>query len=190
MSAVKIKGVGGKQGLVFVVNLNEDIDVIKKELKNLLQDTKQYFSKNALNLNFIETQSDDEYDKKREVQKTIIDEGFLISCNVEVLEKVVVQEKMKTMIVRNSLRAGARFTFDGNLIVFGDVKDGARVEVTGSFICIGTIYGIVCAGHSNDGKMITDEICVYAQRINSPRIKIKNEKILNIKETNWLHIVE
>lgn len=190
MSAVKIKGIGGKQGLVFVVDLSKDIEEIEKKLKNLLQDTKQYFSKNALNISFIEFQTEDEFDKKRHVQKIILEEGFLISCNIEVVEKVVVQEKAKTMIVRNSLRAGAKFTFDGNLIVFGDVKDGARVEVTGSFICIGSINGIVYAGHNPDGSMVSEEIYMYAERIDSPRIKIKNEKILNIKDERWLHIVE
>lgn len=191
MSAVKIKGIGGKQGLVFIIDLNKEIDEINKALLSLLKETSGFFSKNTINLSFIESHQDGDFEKMRQVQRLILDQGFLMSGNIDVVENTVVEEKSKTRIVRKSLRAGVKFTFDGTLVVFGDVNPGAYIEVTGSFICIGSVYGVVHAGQKlYEEKNTDEEICVFAMKIDSPQIKVKNEMIQNIRGSNWLHVVE
>ena len=192
MSTVKIKGIGGKQGLVFIVDLNKDIEDISKSLTRLLKETSEYFSKNAISLSFIETHREDDFSKMRAVQKLILESGFLISSNVGVVENTIVKERSRTRILRKSLRAGNKFTFDGNIVLFGDVNPGAQVEITGSFVCIGSVFGVVHAGQSlgGDCEYEDEEICIYARNIDSPQIKVRNELIQNIKDTNWLHVVD
>lgn len=190
MSAVKIKGIGGKQGLVFIVDLNKSIEDISKSLTLLLKETSEYFSKNAISLSFIETKEDDDFIKMREVQKIVVQNDFLISNNVEIIENTVVKEVAKTKIIRQSLRAGNKFTFDGNIVLFGDVNPGAKIEITGSFICIGSVLGVVHAGQGRGKEEVAEEVYVYAKNIDSPQVKVKNEMIQNIKGMNWLHIVE
>lgn len=190
MSAVKIKGIGGKQGLIFIVDLNNDIEDISKSLTRLLKETSEYFSKNAISLSFIETKTDEDFTKMREVQKIVVENDFLIANNVETVENTIVKEVAKTKIIRQSLRAGNKFTFDGNIVLFGDVNPGAKIEITGSFICIGNVLGVVHAGQSKNKESINEEVYIYAKTIDSPQVKLKNEMIQNIKDINWLHVVE
>ena len=190
MSAVKIKGIGGKQGLVFIVDLSKSIEDIRKSLTLLLKETSEYFSKNAISLSFIETKEDDDFIKMREVHKIVVENDFLIANNVEIVENAIVKEVAKTKIIRQSLRAGNKFTFDGNIVLFGDVNPGAKIEITGSFICIGNVLGVVHAGQSKCKEDINEEVYIYAKNIDSPQVKLKNEMIQNIKDVNWLHVVE
>lgn len=189
MSPVKVKGVGGRQGIIFVIDLNRDIADIEKGLRSILKETEGYLSENALNLSYVEVE-ECSFEKKKIIQKIIIEEGFLIATDTRIVEVEKVKEKQATVILRTSLRAGAKFTFDGNVILFGDVKEGSRVQITGSFVCIGKVNGIVSAGVMPDGSSVNDAVYMYAREIRSPRVQVKNEKILNLRGTDWLHKVE
>lgn len=189
MLGVKLKGT--KQGIIFLIDLNTPLSELKEGLSKLLVETSEYFKRKAVSLSFEETgQLEDEF-KIREIQKLVIDSGFMINCNVKMVENTVIKEVNKTKLLKTSLRAGNIFKFDGNIILFGDLHAGAKVVVTGSFICLGEVNGVVHAGQKRDDeeKYTSDEVCIFAAKIDSPQIKVKNEMVQNIKDKNWLHVV-
>ena len=47
---------------------------------------------------------------------------------------------------RGTLRSGRLISYDGNVVVIGDVNPGAEVEATGNIIILGNVRGIVHAG--------------------------------------------
>ncbi|MGL5123176.1 MAG: septum site-determining protein MinC [Fusobacteriaceae bacterium] len=53
-----------------------------------------------------------------------------------------------------TLRSGAVISFEGHIIIFGDINPGAIVEAKGNVIVIGKISGIVQAGKNGDEKAI------------------------------------
>lgn len=187
---VKLKGT--KKGIVFIIDLAFNLSELKKSLASLLKETADYFNKNAVSLSFNETGELEDAFKIRELQKLVLDCGFIIDSNVNVIEEKVILEKSRTKIIRSSLRAGNKFKFDGNVILFGDLNAGAKIEITGSFVCIGAVYGIVHAGQriNDEGEYTKEEICVFASKIDSPNVKVKNELIQNVNDSNWLYYVE
>lgn len=51
-----------------------------------------------------------------------------------------------TKFYRGTVRSGQMVSFDGNLVVIGDVNPGGEVEATGNVIVMGSLRGIVHAG--------------------------------------------
>jgi len=59
-----------------------------------------------------------------------------------------------TKFYRGTVRSGQLVSFDGNLVVIGDVNPGAEVEATGNVIVIGSLRGIVHAGADGNKEAI------------------------------------
>ena len=51
-----------------------------------------------------------------------------------------------TKYYRGTLRSGRLISYDGNVVIIGDVNPGAEVEATGNIIVLGNVRGIVHAG--------------------------------------------
>ena len=51
-----------------------------------------------------------------------------------------------TKYYRGTLRSGRLLSYDGNVVIIGDVNPGAEVEATGNIIVLGNVRGIVHAG--------------------------------------------
>lgn len=190
MSGVRLKGT--KQGIIFLINLESPLSELKAELSKLLVETAEYFKRKSVTLSFEETgELEDEF-KIIELQKLVVESGFMIDCNVKIVESTVVKETNKTRVLRTSLRAGNVFKFDGNIVLFGDLHAGAKIVVTGSFVCVGDVKGVICAGQKRDGEedYPEDEVYVYADKIDSPQVRVKNEMLPNIKGKKWLHVVD
>jgi len=55
-----------------------------------------------------------------------------------------------TKYYRGTLRSGRIISYDGNVVIIGDVNPGAEVEATGNIIVLGNVRGIVHAGASGN----------------------------------------
>lgn len=55
---------------------------------------------------------------------------------------------------QGTVRSGQLITFDGNLVILGDVNPGAVVEATGNIIVMGLLRGVVHAGSDGNKKAI------------------------------------
>lgn len=51
-----------------------------------------------------------------------------------------------TKFHRGTVRSGQLISFDGNIVIIGDVNPGGEVEATGNIIIMGSLRGIVHAG--------------------------------------------
>ncbi|MBR2784145.1 MAG: septum site-determining protein MinC [Firmicutes bacterium] len=55
-----------------------------------------------------------------------------------------------TMLYENSLRSGQNISFDGNVVVLGDVNGGAEIVAGGHILVMGALRGMVHAGAGGD----------------------------------------
>jgi len=55
-----------------------------------------------------------------------------------------------TKYYRGTIRSGRLVSYDGNVVVIGDVNPGAEVEATGNVIVLGNVRGIIHAGASGN----------------------------------------
>jgi len=59
-----------------------------------------------------------------------------------------------TKFYRGTVRSGQLISFDGNLVILGDVNPGAEIQATGNVIVIGALKGTVHAGMDGNKQAI------------------------------------
>lgn len=74
---------------------------------------------------------------------------------------------LPTLVVDRSLRSGQKITFDGNVVLFGDVNPGAEIETTGFTLIWGDLRGTVHVGVTGNQKA-----WVAAQRLQPTQLRI------------------
>jgi septum site-determining protein MinC len=75
-----------------------------------------------------------------------------------------------TILVRRTLRSGQAVSFDGNVVVMGDVNPGSEVLATGDIVVFGSLRGIAHAGSA--GKV---DACVVALRLIPTQLRIADK---------------
>ncbi|MGI6050443.1 MAG: septum site-determining protein MinC [Firmicutes bacterium] len=69
--------------------------------------------------------------------------------------------------VRSTVRSGTRITFDGSVVVVGDVNPGGEIVATGNVIVLGALRGMVHAGA--EGKR---DAFIYSLKLRPTQIRI------------------
>ena len=77
------------------------------------------------------------------------------------------ESEYKTKIIKNNLRSGASISYDGNILVIGDVNAGAELVATGHIIVIGVLRGFANAGVKGDMNAM-----VISNKINATQLRI------------------
>lgn len=72
-------------------------------------------------------------------------------------------------IIKKNVRSGQNITFDGNVLVFGDVNPGAEIIASGFIMVMGYLRGIAHAGALGDEKA-----WVLALRLQPTQLRIAN----------------
>lgn len=73
------------------------------------------------------------------------------------------------LIVKRNLRSGQKISFDGNVLIFGDVNPGAEVIASGFIMVFGYLRGIAHAGSTGDEKA-----WVMSFRLQPTQLRIAN----------------
>ncbi|MGL4848375.1 MAG: septum site-determining protein MinC [Clostridium sp.] len=60
----------------------------------------------------------------------------------------------KTKFLRRTVRGGQCISYNGNVVIIGDINSGAEVKATGNIIVLGSIKGTVFAGANGNDKAI------------------------------------
>lgn len=60
----------------------------------------------------------------------------------------------RTKYLRKTIRSGQIYEYSGNLVVIGDVNNGAEVSAAGNIIVLGSVRGCVHAGSTGNDKAI------------------------------------
>ena len=55
-----------------------------------------------------------------------------------------------TMLYESSLRSGQNISFDGNVVILGDVNAGAEIVAGGHVLIMGSLRGMIHAGAGGD----------------------------------------
>ncbi len=71
------------------------------------------------------------------------------------------------LAIRKNVRSGQKISYDGTLLIFGDVNAGAELVATGHIIVLGTLRGVAHAGCQGNKDAI-----VYATQLCSLQLRI------------------
>ena len=151
VNPVVFKGV--KDGIVAILNPSFSMNEILDYLEKILNERKVFFSgadlqvdPNGINL----TESD--IDDLKKVFSRFGIEFSLKGTNIRISKEEITPRPdaglQKTIIVSHTLRAGQLIRHNGNVVILGDINEGAEVDATGSVYVFGIVRGIVNAGES------------------------------------------
>ncbi|MCT4661634.1 MAG: septum site-determining protein MinC [Tissierellales bacterium] len=76
-------------------------------------------------------------------------------------------EEDYTLFVKATMRSGQSITYNGSVIVFGDVNPGAEITATGNIIIYGNLRGVVHAGCEGNRDAI-----VYSKLLQPIQLRI------------------
>lgn len=143
---------GFKHGLTLLLPEEGDFSWIYDELKQRLDDAKDFFRGASLTV----VTKDHHFTGEERTQLEALCADYevnmrLDSDHIPALEEVKEkQSSVPTLMVKRTLRSGQRVEFEGNVIVKGDVNAGAEVLATGDIIILGALRGIAHAGAAGD----------------------------------------
>lgn len=75
----------------------------------------------------------------------------------------------ETILIRRTLRSGQRISYNGNVVILGDVNPGAEVVAGGDVVVVGALRGVVHAGATGN-----EEAIVMALRLHPTQLRIGN----------------
>ena len=145
---------GYKSGLALIIPENDPFESCLQELTTHLEQSQDFFKGAKI---YLKTGKrilkDEEYSS---LSKIIKDYGLILQRLPEESEnnKHIVKEEsdsfVSTITVKKTVRSGQRLTFDGNLVIMGDVNPGAEVIASGDIIVLGKLRGTAHAGAMGD----------------------------------------
>jgi len=75
--------------------------------------------------------------------------------------------ELRTVVVQRTLRSGQSVSFNGNVVILGDVNPGAEVTAAGNVVVMGVLRGMVHAGATGDPNAV-----VVAFRLQPTQLRI------------------
>lgn len=145
---------GSTNGIMIVLNLDQDYEKLIKKLVQKVKKEKKFLSGTKLFIKGINRNLDS--DELGMARKMIRDRAKMEifspepigvnSANLFVEQIPDNEMKIQTDIISHTLRAGEIFTSMNDLVIFGDIHPGAKVSAAGSVIVYGKIKGVVEAG--------------------------------------------
>lgn len=197
MQAVVLKGY--KNGYEILLEPTASFSEIKAELSTLMEklhndETSDRTKKYSFNLNtgmILYTA-----EQKQELENIFADyPRFSIhKMQSAVLEKKEAQEIVDSTTVHvngDIIRNGQDKLIHGDLLFLGTVHQGGILRATGSIYILGTVNGIVCAGHENNTRAIIAGNLQGAQQLRiADLVDIVNEdqKIAQADQTSALFV--
>lgn len=155
MNSVTIKG--NKDGIVVYIN-SKDYKEVKEDLISKVQRGRDFFS--GCNITIVENGSSFSEELYEDLKKELKD---LFGINLVYPLKKIPEKSDKTFsgiyegrtkFYRNTIRSGQRITYNGNIVIVGDVNSGAEVIASGNIIVLGVLRGIAHAGMSGNKRAI------------------------------------
>ncbi len=145
---------GTDNGIVVLLDPEKHFSEILIYLNRVLEERKVFFSganlivePNGLSLSSYEINELSELFKKFGISFSIKGVGAISQKEVIPLGQKN-EDENKTIVISHTLRAGQVINFDGNVVVLGDINEGAEVTVGGSAYIFGMVRGIINAGES------------------------------------------
>lgn len=136
---------------------------------DLINETNRYSLYSVLKLEFnLNVVSLDRIVKVEKKQEVVIKAPVEHKLNTEEECKINYNE-YDTKIVKMTLRSGMSISYDGNIVVIGDVNPGAEVIAAGNVIVVGKLRGMVHAG-----KFGNKQTYIVAEKLLPTQLRIAN----------------
>ncbi len=74
-------------------------------------------------------------------------------------------EEGMTKFYKGTVRSGNLVSFEGNLVVMGDVNPGGEIVATGNVIVMGSLRGIVHAGADGNKEAVVAALCLQPTQL-------------------------
>ena len=105
-----------------------------------------------------------------------------VPVNVEIVSKDYF--KAKSVFVSHTLRSGQRVECEGDVVVLGDVNDGAEIVAGGSIAVMGALRGLAHAGATgrSDVVIAANALCPKQLRISGKIAVFPENKVTDIPE--------
>ncbi|KJU87287.1 septum site-determining protein MinC [Candidatus Magnetobacterium bavaricum] len=171
--AIEIKGITIPALLInldSLISIEDNLEDIKNRMaSSFFSNSKVVINTNGLDL----TEGD-----RGKLNDLLMEHGALIvdfktNFHIEGREKKKVidssEEKRTLMTLSKTIRGGQRVTYDGDLMIIGNVNPGAYVIATGNIIVLGALKGVAHAGAGGD-----EESVVIALNLKPQQLKIAN----------------
>lgn len=183
---VRIKG--GRGGLSLVIEEDAHIEAVIESLRRHIGSSRSFFRGAALRLDtsgrplspserehlsaaiseFGMVIADDEPEAERKERPPQDAQRGVASDPAREEQSVMdVHPEERSVLIKRTLRSGQSVSFDGNVIIRGDVNPGAMVVSTGDIIVLGALRGVAHAGATGDEKAV-----VIAFRLEPTQLRI------------------
>ena len=148
-NAVNFKGT--KDGIIALIDLSYSFNTVIKAIEKKISEREDFFRGGTIK--FLPTIGTLTEIEKSEIENLLqnkfnINSEFIMKEDFEkrkIGEEKRISEK-EFLIVRKILRSGQSIEFHGNVILIGDVNEGAEIKVGGSLFVFGILRGSVTAG--------------------------------------------
>lgn len=148
---------GNKDGLNVIINMAKfkNFDQMLNQLIEKLSKGKSFYQNSTM---YITTKLSDFTERDIEKLKEVLFESIsikeIVFEDTEIKEKEEKKESKifsgvnegKTKFIRKAVRGGQIINYSGNIVIIGDINNGAEVHAAGNIIVLGSIKGNVFAG--------------------------------------------
>ncbi|TDT61200.1 septum site-determining protein MinC [Fonticella tunisiensis] len=153
MSSINIKGY--RDGLKVYVN-SCSYQQLREELAQRIMRARDFFT--GCRMYIVDEQKNISLDCYREIENYLREE-FGITLLYQKGDKEEKKEKIfsgiyegRTKFFKNTIRSGQRITYNGNIVVIGDINSGAEIVANGNIIVLGTLRGMAHAGYNGNKR--------------------------------------
>ncbi len=167
-------------GLILIMSEEDDFDTVYEHISRKLETSGRFFKGASLSVKYRGRKLDagqekmisELISKKTNAEiKSFEEDTSAPEQTAEETEKVVEKPKMKrvffkdleegvTKFYKGTVRSGKLVSFEGNLVVIGDVNPGGEVIATGNVIVMGSLRGMVHAGADGNKDAIIAALCL------------------------------
>lgn len=171
---------GNNEGLTIVLKEGISIEKILEEIEGKILINKNFFSADNLKISFkgrdvtteeedkiinlmktktgIEIEKQDKADNDQSIEPKVFNRipeevNYNNGIDLDVLQVYSFCEG-KTKFYKGTVRSGQRVSFNGNVVILGDINAGAEVVSSGNIVVFGFVRGIVHAGSKGDKNAV------------------------------------
>ncbi|HEK24999.1 MAG TPA: septum site-determining protein MinC [Hydrogenobaculum sp.] len=170
---IKIKGI-----TLPVVSLTLSLKDTTKE--NLINELVEKINSNVFSNSYFLIEADDSIDKEtlKHIEK-LLEEKDVKSIKTMSVQTVSAQKPTnvsRLLIVNKNLRSGQTVEHGGDVLILGDVNEGAEVVAAGNIVVMGTLRGYAHAGAiGDDGSVVVAKKMMPQQLRIGHHIAIRGE---------------
>jgi septum site-determining protein MinC len=181
---------GRKEGLFAVARGFNDFESFIEEMENKLSIAGDFFIGACLaGVYGISINKDEE-----DILRKILKDKYQINTRTPLIRRKsggaeVDTEEVPTRFVRSTVRSGQKVSYNGNIVVLGDVNAGAEVEAGGNIVVMGVLRGVARAGIYGNNKAFIAAVSLQPTQLKIGEIAVRwpeNQDLASGPETAYV----